>query len=36
MVHEVIVANARQLRAISGSNNKNDRADAEKLARFAR
>ncbi len=36
MGHEVIVANARELRAISGSNNKNDRADAEKLARFAR
>lgn len=36
MGHEVIVANARELRAISGSNNKNDRAGAEKLARFAR
>jgi transposase len=34
--HEVIVANARELRAISGSNTKHDAADAEKLARYAR
>ena len=34
--HEVIVANARELRAISGSNSKHDAADAEKLARYAR
>jgi transposase len=32
---EVIVANARDLRAITGSNNKNDREDARKLARLA-
>jgi transposase len=33
--HEVIVANARKLTAISASESKNDRNDAEKLARFA-
>ncbi len=34
MGHEVLVANARKLRAITGSESKNDRNDAEKLARF--
>jgi transposase len=34
--HEVLVANARELRAISGSGRKSDRRDAEKLARYAR
>lgn len=34
--YEVIVANVRELRAISHSNRKSDHADAEKLARFAR
>lgn len=34
--HEVIVANARQLKWITGSDSKNDRTDAEKLARLAR
>jgi transposase len=34
--HEVIVANVRELRAISHSDRKSDHADAEKLARFAR
>ena len=34
--HEVIVANARELRAITGSDRKSDRVDAEKLARYAR
>jgi transposase len=34
--HEVIVANARNLRMISDSNAKNDRADARMLARLAR
>ena len=34
--HEVLVANARELRAIWGSGRKNDRRDAEKLARYAR
>ncbi|MBK7927243.1 MAG: IS110 family transposase [Bryobacterales bacterium] len=34
--HEVIVANARQLRLISHSSRKDDRADAETLARLAR
>lgn len=34
--HEVLVANARELRAISTSDRKNDQADAEKLARYAR
>ena len=33
--HEVWVANARKIRAITGSESKNDRNDAEKLARFA-
>ncbi len=33
--HEVIVANARKIPSISGSESKNDRNDAEKLARFA-
>ena len=35
MGHEVWVANARKIRAITGSESKNDRNDAEKLARFA-
>lgn len=35
MGHEVVVANARKVRAITGSESKNDRNDAEKLARFA-
>jgi transposase len=34
--HEVIVANARNLRMISESDSKNDRADARMLARLAR
>ena len=34
--HEVIVANSRELRAITGSDRKSDRVDAEKLARYAR
>jgi transposase len=34
--HEVIVAHARGLQAISRSTRKNDRNDAEKLARYAR
>lgn len=34
--HEVIVANARDIRLIHGSSRKNDRLDAEKLARLAR
>ena len=34
--HEVIVANARQVRLISESSRKNDRMDAEMLARLAR
>ena len=34
--HEVLVANARELRAIWGSGRKSDRRDAEKLARYAR
>jgi transposase len=33
--HQAIVANARKIRAITGSESKNDRNDAEKLARFA-
>lgn len=33
--HQVIVANARKLRAISQNESKNDRADAELLARLA-
>lgn len=34
--HDVIVANARQLGLIHGSKRKNDRLDAERLARLAR
>lgn len=34
--HTVLVANAREVKAISGSHKKNDRVDAEKLARYAR
>jgi hypothetical protein len=34
--HDVIVANARELRAISHSDRKSDQVDAEKLARYAR
>jgi len=34
--HEVIVANARKISLIYGSKRKNDKADAEKLARLAR
>ena len=34
--HEVIVANAREVRSISGSSSKNDAADAEQLARLGR
>lgn len=34
--HEVLVANARKLRLIYGEGNKNDRLDAENLARLAR
>jgi len=34
--HEVIVANVRELRAISHSDGKSDQVDAEKLARYAR
>jgi transposase len=33
--HQVIVANARKIPAITGSESKNDKNDAEKLARFA-
>ncbi|WP_246153538.1 IS110 family transposase [Terriglobus albidus] len=33
--HQVIVANARKIAAISSSESKNDRNDAEQLARFA-
>ena len=33
--HEVLVANPRKIRAITGSESKNDRNDAEQLARFA-
>lgn len=36
MGHEVIVANARQVQLISKSSRKNDRLDAEMLARLAR
>src|ERR1700730_13494428 len=36
MGHEVIVANVRELRAISHSNRKSDTVDAEKIARYAR
>lgn len=35
MGHEVIVANTRKIRAITASDSKNDRNDAERLARFA-
>ena len=35
MGHEVLVANARKVRAITDSESKNDHNDAEKLARFA-
>jgi transposase len=34
--HEVIVANVRELRAISHSDRKSDQVDVEKLARYAR
>jgi transposase len=34
--HEVIVGNVRELRAISHSDRKSDRVDAEKIARYAR
>jgi len=34
--HEALVANARELRGIWGATRKNDRRDAEKLARYAR
>jgi transposase len=34
--HEVIVANARQVRLISASTRNNDRLDARLLARLAR
>jgi hypothetical protein len=34
--HDVIVANVRELRAISHSDRKSDQIDAEKLARYAR
>ena len=34
--HEVLVATARELRGIWGGPRKNDRRDAEKLARYAR
>ena len=34
--HEVIVANARRVRAISEADQKNDRSDAEQLARLGR
>jgi transposase len=33
--HEVLIANPRKIRAITASESKNDRNDAEKLARFA-
>lgn len=33
--HQVLVANTRKIRAITASESKNDRNDAEKLARFA-
>jgi transposase len=33
--HEVIVANVRELRAISHSNRKSDTVDGEKFARYA-
>ena len=34
--HEVLVANAREIRAITHSDSKSDQLDAEKLARYAR
>jgi len=34
--HEVIVAHVREVRAITGSHSKSDKADARKLARYAR
>jgi transposase len=34
--HEVIVANVRELWAISHSDRKSDQVDAEKIARYAR
>jgi transposase len=34
--HEVLVANPRKLRLVYGDNTKNDRLDAEKIARLAR
>src|ERR1700737_248488 len=34
--HEVIVANVRELRAISHSDRRSDKVDAEKIARYAR
>jgi len=34
--HEVIVANVRELRALSHSDRKSDKVDAEKIARYAR
>ena len=34
--HEVMVANVRELRAISHSDRKSDKVDAEKVARYAR
>ena len=34
--HEVIVANVQELRAISHSDRKSDKVDAEKLVRYAR
>src|SRR5215210_5315300 len=34
--HEVLVANARKVRLIYGEGHKNDKIDAEKLARLAR
>jgi len=33
--HQALVANPRKIRAITASDSKNDRNDAEKLARFA-
>jgi transposase len=36
MGHEVIVANVRELRAISHSDRKSDTVDVEKIARYAR
>ena len=34
--HELIVANVRELRAITHNDRKSDRVDAQKLARYAR